>query len=162
MNPSQIPERNDPSVLCHHGICWGCWPPMAARRRAEASKEGVHLSTSTFWPPWIGHPKWWGLVRESKPERIGNKAKRIAFHLIWRMSSAKMGLRFDGGKPKRDDKGMTFTHCVHMAERLDLGMTLSDPCRSNKLISRLHIEISSPCFDCRRCFDPKSFPVIIY
>ena len=76
------------------------------------------------------------------------------------MSSAKMGLRLDGGNPKRDDKGMTFTHCVHMAERLDLGMTLSDPCRSNKLISRLHIEISSPCFDCRRCFDPKSFPVI--
>lgn len=100
----------------------GCGPPMVARRRAEASKEGVHLSTSTFWPPWIGHPKWWGLVRESKLERIGNKARRIAFHLTWRMSSAKVGLRLDGGSPNTNDKGMAFTHCVHMGGKV-LGMT---------------------------------------
>ena len=46
----------------------------------------------------------------------------FAFDLIWRMSSAKVGLRLDGGNAKTDDKGMTFTHCVHMGGKA-LGMT---------------------------------------
>jgi len=75
-----------PDISFLKGMIVQFFPPwhllgLWARRRAEASKEGVHLSTSTFWPPWIGHPKWWGLVREARTHWQQSKKDCISFDL---------------------------------------------------------------------------------
>ena len=60
------------------------------------------------------------ILEEIKPKYIGDKTKRITFPLIWRMFSAKVDLHLKNGNrrtPKKDNKGMIFTHCVYMGRK---------------------------------------------